>query len=643
MTSSKHRIYKNSTDKLRDYLALFFGIVLLSGCNTHEKPEQYTAGECLDQQKLWGVSATSTDKTTTQITFECSENEPQLDRIYELLDIGAEVNYDLNNVVIQPLTVSLLSEQDLERVTFIADSDRDPTLAFDVDSVRPGPWGKVDLSDDVSIDVYEGTRNEAHRLAGNINKMRFFFSPPLTIDRKKVTVNNYPSTSIVSFPVEMTNPGLKETVKKLIEELEGVQLNSTQIMRLPINTIDVGVELPPQYRDIRYFYPKGVNVTNSRPNFNRVWRPDFEFLEAEKAEKFAEDIRQGKVKFLNNIYFSGSTSDQNILTITITGEQKTKIQNILKGSGGRTYATRHQLSEAVKEVLKSVRVYNHLEDADKSSVENDAIKNLLEDKSFIEQAIDFDKIDQNLLNQISRYQFDQADLKPEVVRKTLLDIKNSENIETAKSLKIGARAEASFLGFKGGASGTYESESSFKSRKENAFEYGWEGERYVPKKLKIFTLTETNISSNITLSITNSVVRKGEGHLIVERRSADDLITEKPPEVSTPRRPRRSEEIQLSKIIFIDRDGARKQINITQKHPGQLGLEVLLQFNSDCKGYELEIYDSNGNLAWEWDGVSTEVWSSFIEGKKASITARSTLQGAGPCYAVVDKLRIHTN
>jgi hypothetical protein len=527
---------------------------------------------------------------------------------------GLEVSH-LDTITQEPEGEFSFSQElySLATTQFVVEGDIGQSGGDDADSVRDVDYGNIVVNEFVTIWVYESARNDAYRVNGHSAKLRFYFTPPLTIDTKSVRQSQSQGEYVVQFTVLMTDPSLQRRVAALLKEREGITINESQVSLLPINRI----RLTPRnrkYRDIRYVYPVGSSTGHGRPRFSQLHRVEFLFPNETLADALASDVKLGNLELDVDVRFSGKMITEDIFTIRMANAEKQQMFNRLNGGGTADFASRTQMLEALVEFLNKIDEYVYRESERRDSLAEEALTSLIRDSTLPFSPISISDYNEAIWQRMSAYRFDKNDIKPDKITKIVNDIKESSSYREANSKKIGASIQASFLGFGGSASGNYESQTEYERKMERAFRGEWEGERYKPKDLNINQIEQSNIRGESILNRVEAIVRPGEGRIEYQRRASDEFKLTTQPVILTYN--------QSSRSPYSGDPVRNTEINFG------IGSEIAVYFYQlqATQFSKISILDSNDNSVIQYGTPIADIWSPRIPGSKLKILGPVTPQ-----------------
>lgn len=489
------------------------------------------------------------------------------------------------------------------------DGGEPPPGGDDADSVKDIDYGRVDLSPTTSVTIYESSRNEAYRKLGTIAKLRFYYSPPMTIDRSTVQVFAVDGKIYCRFQALMHHPAIQQLVLRYIRDRENnLNIAANQIDIIPINRLRV-IPRYGAYSRARYFYPSFDQPFFGRPIFNQSHWVEFKLETQGQADAMKQDITSGAAAFDIIAHFSGKVTNTDITAIKISASETQSIFNNLQGTGGAGYVSRAQVTTALGEFLQRYEEYVYQESGSQETLRADGLLALIQNRTLPRSEVAIGSFTTELWQRMSEYHFNRDDIKPEQVTKITTDISSSSDYRVANSQKIGGSAQAGFLGFTGSVSGNYETQNEYQLKMNNSFKGEWQGSRFIPSSLSIYELNSVNVKGETILANIRSIVRPGEGRTQQQRNASDGW------------------DMNVDKYIIREATWALGTQPFSQNavvgnltHSGCASVALYFSKFTTEQNYDyIELLDDQGKQVAKYSGALGPFWTPEIPGTKVVI------------------------
>jgi len=396
---------------------------------------------------------------------------------------------------------------------------------------------------------------------------------------------------------------------------KNIAINLSQISLLPINRAQL-TPAHPKYREAKFQIPDDATKPY-RPIIPDRQNAYFTFQDPAIAKEFFTKLKSPGLDFNYEFAFGGSHKSMAFVQLVFEVKHKQRMFNQLVGSGSERYATRSQVLDSSIEIMSNIEEYKYA-DSELQDYVNKTVVGQLEIQDFVLTTKKVSEINKELWAQLSSYKFDKNDISPTKVTNTMEKISQASNYESANKMKIGFSSEASFLKFSGKLSGNYENQNDYKESMEFAFDGQWEGEKFIPKALKINELNKSYIKSKSVITKMKSVSWDGEGYKEIQRNSKTGWSSEFDKEIFFTK----GNAKRVMQNFFLDSPHPLPSTYVMtysiEAHKSAIGIQIhfkLVNFlNPPFKG-GVFIFDQNGKRqGGYWYG--NNFWTPMLPGNK---------------------------
>ena len=223
-----------------------------------------------------------------------------------------------------------------------------------------------------------------------------------------------------------------------------------------------------------------------------------QFRSRAEAEGFVISLRRGSV-LSARFGYAGYRIREDRRTLTTSSLRDTNFLGLLSGPAKAEYVTRDQVRRALVVSAESIGDTWYIEDP---SIDLQVFSWF--NTFFPARTVAWDQFMSDYAGKISSFGYSPDDLKPEKITKFLSTLKTQMQSESQDTVDLGGETKgtAEFLGIKAGAdtSGRYKKDEIRKLMRLNDQSVEWDGEKYIPKTIKVLQLDASAFKQDMTIA-----------------------------------------------------------------------------------------------------------------------------------------------